>query len=514
MIKVRMLSPDGSSMLRDELHTLYATDMNYVPFRRKNEVNNDGDISVYAPEYPVILNAKIVIPGFGYMWVQADNCGQGYKDGADIEFVREAAVSRVHEVECELKKGEFIPSPECRSKLDNAKTLLKMAETSSKAPDLNMTALSVALWAGELAVVERARTKIAAMKLRENFLFGSAGGFSRYTKDPTSFYPFKENPMFKEMFDSVFNMAILPFYLIDVEPERGKPYYDIIDNLLDAYTASGITPKAHPLWWAHGDDWPKWIRDMKWEDGSVEKELHRIVKRHAERYKGRIKIYEVINEAHDWCNIWNMTQDAQVDMTKMCCDDVHEVEPDAKTLINTCFMFGENVADGKVQWGIVNERNLTPYTYLQKCEEKGIQYELLGMQLYLPSRDMMALDKLFDRFKVFNKPIHITELGVPSCHKDVRLSTHEGGLYCLRYMYNGTWREFNWNERLQADWLESFCTLAYSRLEIESLAWWKLTDISSYIPGAGLLTEEGKPKEAYFRLKALQESWGFHFGQK
>ena len=461
----------------------------------------------------MILNAKIVIPGYGFMWVEANNCGMGYKDGANIEFVREAAVSRVYMVEEELKKGGFIPSVECISKLNDAKSLLRMAETSAKAAEFNMTALAACLWAGELLVVERARTRIAANKIRENFLFGSAGGFSRYTKDNSSFYPFAEKPHLKEMFDSVFNFAILPFYLIDVEPERGKPNYQYIDRLLDAYEENGIKPKAHPLWWAHGDDWPKWIRDMKWKDGSVERELHRIVKRHAERYKDRVEIYETINEAHDWCNIWNMEQDELVEMTKMTCDDVHEVNPDAKTLINSCFMFGENVADGKVQWGIVNERNMTPYTYFKRCEERGIDYELLGMQLYLPSRDMMSLEKLFDRFKVFGKPIHITELGVPSHHTDVRRSTHEGGLYCLRTMYNGTWHDMQWSERVQADWLEDFFTIAYACPEIESCSWWKLTDAGSYIGGAGFCTDDGKPKEAYFRLKALEESWGFHFGK-
>jgi GH35 family endo-1,4-beta-xylanase len=478
--------------------------MKHVPFRRKNAVKRDGEILVYVSEYPVMLHAKIVIPGYGFMWVQADNRGRGYNDGAEIEFVREAAMSRVYEVEEELKRDGFVPgftpSAKCLSNLNDAGVLLKLAGTSTsagKAADLNITALAAALWAGELAVLERARAKIAASGARADFLFG-CGGFS---------YPYNGIPDGKRLFDSVFNYATLPFYLGRTEPEYGAPKYEAIDRLLEDFTKAGIKTKGHPLWWAHKDSWPEWAMGLKWEDGSVQRELHRVVRRHVERYIGRIELFDAINEAHDWCNVWNMKQDELVEMTKMCCDDIHEVNPAAKAVVNNCFMFGENVADGRVQWGIVNERNMTPYTYLKKCEELGFKYEVVGIQLYQPSRDMMAIDKLYDRFAEFGKPLHLTELGVPSFKKDIPLSSHEGDIYCLRYMYNGSWREFAWNERLQADWLEEFYTLSYSRPEVGALTWWSFQD-PAYVPGAGLVCEDGKPKEALFRLKALEESWG------
>ena len=504
MIKVKILDASGESCKRDELHTLYASDMDFVPYRRKNEVLRNGEINVNAPGERVILHAKLIIPGYGHMWVQADNRGEGYKDGADIEFTREAAIDRVCAVEREIAKGDFTSSPKCLSKLNDAKMLLKQAEQNAqKAPDNYITALAVGLWAGELAVLERSRARIAAWGKRGNFLFG-CGGFQ---------YPYSSFPGGKELYDSVFNYATLPFYLGLTEPEYGVPKYDAIDKLVEEFGKAGIKTKAHPLWWAHVDSWPKWARDLKWEDGSVQKELHRVVKRHVQRYKGKIELFDAINEAHDWCNMWMMQQDELVEMTKMCCDDIHEANPDAKAVVNTCFMFGENVADGRVQWGIDHERHMTPYSYLQKCEDLKIKYEVVGIQLYQPSRDMLALDKLYDRFSVFNRPLHLTELGVPSFFRDIPLSSHEGSVYCLRYMYNGRWREFDWSERLQADWLEEFYTISYSRPEVEALTWWSFND-PGYIPGAGIITQEGKPKEALFRLRALQESWGHRFPEK
>ena len=501
MINVKILNGAGGSMARDELHTLYASDMVHVPFRRKNIVQRSGEIQVYAPAERVILHAKLIIPGFGHMWVQADNCGEGYKDGSDIEFVREAAVSRICDTERVLESGGFTPSPKCVSKLNDAKALLRLGEVNAQnAPDYNLTALAVSLWAGELAAVERAKARILAKGRRGEFLFG-CGGFD---------YPYERYPDGKALFDSVFNYATLPFYLGRTEPEYGEPRYEIIDKLVDEFAKTGIKTKGHPLWWAHYDSWPQWARDLKWEDGGVRRELHRVVKRHVARYIGKIELFDAINEAHDWCNMWKMQQDELVEMTKLCCDDIHETNPKAKAVVNTCFMFGENVADGRVQWGIDNERHMTPYSYLKKCEEAGFAYEVVGIQLYQPSRDMLAIDRLYDRFAEFGKPMHLTELGVPSFYRDIPLSSHEGDVYCLRYMYNGRWREFDWSERLQADWLEEFYTISYARPEVEALTWWSFGD-PGYVPGAGILTDSGKPKEALFRLRALEESWGHNF---
>ncbi|NLE74664.1 MAG: hypothetical protein GX604_08575, partial [Actinobacteria bacterium] len=279
------------------------------------------------------------------------------------------------------------------------------------------------------------------------------------------------------------------------------------------FEKAGIETKGHPLWWAHTAGMPPWTHELKWEDGSIAREIDRVVKRSVNRYKGRIQYYDAINEAHDWCNAYNLTHEQSALETKMCCDAIHQANPDAKAVINTCFMFGENVADGRVQFGPVYDKILTPYSYMQLVEEAGTQYEAIGIQLYNPARDMLAIDKMYDRFSVFGKPVHLTELGVPSHYQPVRPNTTEGDMYCLRYMYYGPWHDVEWNERLQADWIEWFYTISYARPEVEALTWWSIED-PGYVTGSGLYYTSGIPKEGCFRLKALEKQWGFDFGKK
>ena len=502
MLQVKILGANGISVTRDELATLYASDLLYNPYHRRASVKPDGLIEITAPKWPVMLHAKLHLPGYGFMWVLADNCGQGYQKGANIEFVKEATASRIYEVEQYIAKFNFTPSPKCTSMLANAKAMFELGEKSeSKAAHYNMTALACALWAGELAAVERAR-EVIAVRGRRDFLFG-CGGFS---------YPYPENPGMKKMFDSLFNYATLPFYLARLEPEINRPDYTVLDKLQDAFEVSGIITKGHPLWWTHTAGMPAWTENLRWEDGSIAREIDRVVKRSVNRYKGRIRYYDAINEAHDWCNAYHLTQQQLAKMTKLCCDAIHEADPSVNAVINTCFMFGENIADERVQWGLINEQNMTPYSYLERVESLGTQYETVGIQLYCPSRDMLEIEKMYDRFSVFGKPLHVTELGVPSHFQDVPFNCSDGDIYCLRYMYSGRWHEQQWSERLQADWMEWFYTISYAHKNVEALTWWSISD-PGYVPASGMYHQSGEPKEICFRLKALEQQWGFNFGK-
>ena len=498
MLEVKVLGIDGNPVCYDEIATLYVSDMLYNPYHRKSSVKPDGSVHIEVGDEPVMLHAKLKIPGYGYMWILADNLGKGYKSGAKIEFIKDAAACRIRETESYIAKGGFSPSPKCVSMLADAKTMFRLAETNSaKAALYNTTALASSLWAGELAAVERAQAIIAG-KAKRDFLFG-CGGFH---------YPFPENPEKTALYDACFNYATLPFYLARLEQEKGKPDYSILDKLQDAFEKSGIQTKGHPLWWTHSAGMPPWTKDLRWDDGSIAREIDRVAKRSVKRYKGRIHYYDAINEAHDWCNAYELTQDQLVEMTKLCCDAMHEEDPNVNAIINTCFMFGENVADARVQWGLINERNMTPYSYLQKVESMGTQYETVGIQLYCPSRDMLEIEKMYDRFSIFGKPLHLTELGVPSHYQDVRYDCTAGNIYCLRYMYSGLWHEMQWSERLQADWLEWFYTISYAHPKVEALTWWNFSD-PSYVPASGMYHESGEPKEICFRLKALREQWGY-----
>ncbi len=152
--------------------------------------------------------------------------------------------------------------------------------------------------------------------------------------------------------------------------------------------------------------------------------------------------------------------------------------------------------------GPVYDRVLARLAYLDRVADAGIDYDVVGVQIYFPVRDMLAVGKLLDEYARFGKPVHITELGVSSAPR----IPHDDEEEQLRRTY-GDWHQ-RWREKVQADWLEWFYTMAYARPEIEAVTWWDFAD-PAFIFKAGLVRQDATPKEAYHRLGALLAAWGF-----
>lgn len=488
MLKVMLTGEDGKPVPEWRLKTLYATDLHFEPIRRRSKILDDGTVEIEIPTGPTALHAKIDVPGFGDAWVIADNRGNGYQSQPEpIDFVREAAETRLADVKKlrESHKGLRF-SPQCQAHTDATGEILELAGTPGQQPSgkWNLLALSHALWAGELAIVEVSRHVIFRRSKRQDYLFG-CNGFAYHGATPYARY-----------FREVLNFATLPFYLRNLEREEGNPDYSRIDRILEWCENVGITPKGHPLWWGHEAGIPDWLKGADWP--TTQKHCARVVGRSVERYRGRIDIWDIINEAHDWANGLNLTQEQEVEITRICADAARQRNPDTKLIVNNCCPFGEYAADGHVHLGPVYDKVLTPLAYLDAVMEAKVDFDIVGVQIYFPARDMFSISKLLNEYARFGKPVNITELGVrtsPATRADEAARTE--------------WH-MPWCEKVQADWVEWFYTMCYARPEITAITWWDFKD-PAFIPTSGFLREDETPRESFFRLKGLEQSWGFDF---
>ena len=167
-------------------------------------------------------------------------------------------------------------------------------------------------------------------------------------------------------------------------------------------------------------------------------------------------------------------------------------------------------AAGEVIAGPAYDPMLTPLSYLDRLEEAGVDFDVVGLQMYFPSnigRDMLTISRYMDEYARFGKPIHITELGLPSGRRDMPPEMDADLLTRVR----GEWH-YPWCERVQADWAEWFYTLCYARSDVEAITWWNLAD-PAFIPGAGWLRQDGTPKESYYRVRALMGAWRQKLGR-
>jgi hypothetical protein len=207
---------------------------------------------------------------------------------------------------------------------------------------------------------------------------------------------------------------------------------------------------------------------------------------------------EVINEAHDKANIFHFSHEQILELTREACRAAREGSPTVRRLINHCCLWAEYGRranpDDKPRW--------SPFRYLKDCMAAGVEFERIGLQLYYPQYDLFEIDAMLDRFKAFNRRLHITELACNSADgldpASMRPKSRVPG-------WHGPW-----TETIQADWLEAIYTICYSKPQFEAVGYWDLADVGGHFwPSGGLLHRDFSPKESYSRLLKLKQSWGF-----
>ena len=313
----------------------------------------------------------------------------------------------------------------------------------------------------------------------------------------------EKNEQYKKYFAETFNMATLPFYWSDLEPERGKPRYakdspkvyrrPAPDLCMEFCEKHGIEPREHAL--AYESFFPQWMKDYSVDE--IKKELERRYAEISERYADRIRTIEVTNE-----------MELMAAKTKFY---------DAPDYVEWCFKMAEKYFPNN-QLGI-NEYHFLAwmdrcrttdkyYAYIEANMLKGARIDAIGMQFHLfnkreqeyeRTRKMLNPESLYkhmDLYSNFGKPLQITEVTVPAYSADAE------------------------DEAIQAEILEKLYSIWFSHPNVEQIIYWNLVD--GYAHGAnpgdmtmgentyygGLLRFDLSEKPAYKKLRELiKERW-------
>jgi GH35 family endo-1,4-beta-xylanase len=353
-----------------------------------------------------------------------------------------------------------------------------------------MESLRESLWAGEELVLERARQRIAKQGPRPGFLFGC-----------NAFQFATGQDWYRERYAGLFNYATLPFYRGWVEQIHGKPDYSAPDAILNAMVGKRIMVKGHPLIFLVPDSTPEWLKNRSF--GETKSLCVSHVREAISRFRERIHVWDVINEAHVQPDIFTnkmagFTREQNVELTVAALRAARETDPTCYRVVNSTGTWTDYYMGRKPEpW------QQSVYDYLAMVSDAGGDYEAVGLQYYHSGRDMLEFERNLETFQGFGKAVHLTEAGISSSSEDVpKTEWWGGGIGGARFVWHGT--EFA--ETSQADWFEQFYTIAYSKPWIFAVSTWDLAD-PAFIPHGGLVREDGSPKESYVRLAALLRGW-------
>lgn len=475
--RIKIRNAGGEPLSTADLGSLYLCDFLMRTFPVKPEVA-PGEARFRPPRSPFRIGLTLPVPGFGHVYVYADNRGRGYTRASfaePLDLNYELAADRLATVEQlsdELRRGGM-PAPGATTRrIERARELLGRGELAAL-----FESLKESLWAGEELVVERARQTIEKRGARRGFLFG-CNAFG---------YPSLGRP-YAERFEALFNYATLPFYLTSTEPVLGKPDYSNVEKILSWMGGVEILAKGHPLVWFFAPTTPAWLKGKPYVE--VKRLATDYARRSVLRFRHRIHAWDVINEAH-LQNVLDFDFEQQIDITRAASEAAREADPSCFRVVNNCCTWNDYMRVPQL-----GRRNV--YDYLRTVLDAGIEFEAIGLQYYYAARDMLEIERSFETFKGFGKAIHITELGVPSSSTPIENPYGQSSRF--------PWHGEEWSEQAQADWAEQFYTLAFSKPYIDAITWWDLND-PAFIPHGGLVGKDLAPKQAYRRLAGLLAKW-------
>jgi endo-1,4-beta-xylanase len=495
-LKILAYLPDGSPLPRKSLNQLYFLDLQDEPLPTPPRSVEAGVLWSEPPGVvPFAIALRLPIQGFGEVTLYADNAGRGFTQ-ADFPLNLNVAFAqtRFHRVQTALRRWQaqgFSFAEQTQLRLGRARLAVETAIAAYQESahhvlpsqiKLCNESLVESLWAGEELALSKAQQRIAKQPRPKNFRFG-CNAFG---------YP-KAGPDYERYFRQIFNFATVPFYWKPFEPEPGKTQFADRDRTVDWLRESGIAVKGHPLAWFHDVGLPDWVRQKPYAE--IKTLLQRRIIDITAHYQDRIAYFDVMNEAHGapWANELHFSPQQFLDITQMAVHASQRGNPNVVRILNCCCAWGETVA-------YYPPPQQSPFQYLKACIASNVPFEVIGIQLYYPDQDLFEIDRLLDRFSTLGKPIHITELGVSSATGIDQQSLLKDA--------QGLWHR-PWSQNVQADWIEQFYTICYSKPAIEAISWWDFTDAGCFWPFGGLLDQNMQPKEAFYRLKNLLAQWRY-----
>ncbi len=312
----------------------------------------------------------------------------------------------------------------------------------------------------------------------------------------------EKNEAYKALFKNAFNMATLPFYWSDLEPNPGKPRYDkdspkvyrrpAPDLCLEFCEQNGIEPREHAL--AYEAFFPKWLCDKSVRECkfALEKRFSEI----AERYAQRIRTIEVTNEMTWKRGLEKTILYHEPDFVEFCFKLAEKYFPHNQLVINEYSMLWNDITP-----------NQRPYLLqIENALARGARIDAIGMQYHnfrKPEEERSLLQNRYNPFELYytmdsyarlGKPLQITEITVPAYSKNDE------------------------DEAIQADLIEQLYRIWFSHESVEQIIYWNLVDgyaafaekgdmsAGENFYHGGLVRFDLTPKPAYFRIKELFES--------
>lgn len=274
----------------------------------------------------------------------------------------------------------------------------------------------------------------------------------------------EKNELYRKYFSDLFNLAVLPLYWGDNEPEKAKKRYfkdephihrrPPISECIKFCKENDIKAKAHCL---NYDGWDaQWVKELKTVDG-VKQALEDRMRECSEYFAKDIKEWEVTNETLVlYPHPFGQTKFFfEPDFVNWSFKTARKYFPNNELIIND---------NHETVWEHYLHTRSSYYMQIKQELEHGTPIDTIGMQyhfFYKREDEMKMAEKFYnpkfiyevlDTYSDFNLPMQITEITIPSYSNEAD------------------------DEEVQAEIIKNLYKIWFSHPNMEAIVYWNLVE--------------------------------------
>ncbi|MBN1360925.1 MAG: hypothetical protein JW993_10050 [Sedimentisphaerales bacterium] len=288
-----------------------------------------------------------------------------------------------------------------------------------------------------------------------------------------------------------FASVTVPINWAKVEPRQGHFDFSEVDHCLTLLGRRKIVVSAGPLLRFSRENLPDWLLRAGVGFERIRELAYQFVSKVVARYAGVVHRWYAISGLNAF-NQFNFSFEQILEMTRAANMAVRAAGSRAVRIIEVSSPWGEYYA--------TVSNSIPPFVYMDMVVQSGTSFDAFALQMRfgkdetgLHLRDMLQISSLLDCFAPIAKPLHITDVEVPS----------EPGKGPFDGEVAGLWHRA-WDRTRQSQWLERFYKIALSKPFVEAVNYGELADgDTGTIANGGLLTGQLEPKESFETLKRL-----------
>ncbi len=355
-------------------------------------------------------------------------------------------------------------------------TFAALLAASLFAADADLDPSIARLRMGNILVRTAPGAKVSVEQLRHEFWFGATL--------PTGVFSGQADPetvaKFKEVFKTHFNAGVIEgaFKWHEMEREKGKVNYAVVDNMLAWAGKEGLPLRGHCIFWGVPNRVQNWLKELS--DDELRIVMRQRAREIGARYRDRFAEYDLNNEMIH-ANYYE--ERLGPEFIKEMALWVRDGDPNAKLFVN--------------DYDILTGNRLADYvTHIRRLLDMGTPISGIGVQGHLhgDSFDPAALKNALDELAQFKLPIRVTEFNFPGQRsryyqkRDAQLTPEE--------------------ERAKADALKQYFRICFAHPSVTGIMMWGFWEGANWIPQSSLYKRDWTPlpaAEAYRDL--VMNTW-------